>query len=164
RCELVNIVAQQHHIFDGTIAENLRYAAPSATKQQMRTACQQAQLGDWLSELKLGLDTRLGTGGRSLSRGQSRRLALAQALLRAPAILVLDEPTEGLDNQSKHQVMDAILTSMQHCTVISITHDPALLANMDKVIWLEQGQVKAIATHQQLLTEHADYVNLITRF
>ena len=164
RCELINIVAQQHHIFDGTIAENLRYAAPSATKQQMRTACQQAQLDDWLSELKLGLDTRLGTGGRSLSRGQSRRLALAQALLRAPAILVLDEPTEGLDNQSKHQVMDAILTSMEHCTVISITHDPALLANMDNVIWLEQGQVKAVATHQQLLAEHRDYVNLITRF
>ncbi|MBB1334541.1 thiol reductant ABC exporter subunit CydC [Pseudoalteromonas sp. SG43-7] len=164
RCELINIVAQQHHIFDGTIAENLRYAAPSATKQQMRTACQQTQLGDWLSELKLGLDTRLGTGGRSLSRGQSRRLALAQALLRAPAILVLDEPTEGLDNQSKHQVMDAILTSMGHCTVISITHDPALLANMDNVIWLEQGQIKAIATHQQLLAEQPDYMNLITRF
>ena len=164
RCELINIVAQQHHIFDGTIADNLRYAAPTASKEQMLAACQQAQLADWLNDLKQGLNTRLGTGGRSLSRGQSRRLALAQALLRAPAILVLDEPTEGLDNQSKHQVMDAILTSMEHCTVINITHDPALLANMDNVIWLEQGQVKAIATHQQLLAEHRDYVNLITRF
>ncbi|BDF93800.1 thiol reductant ABC exporter subunit CydC [Pseudoalteromonas sp. KAN5] len=164
RCELISIVAQQHHIFDGTIAENLRYAAPDASEAQMYEVCQQAQLTDWLHELKLGLKTRLGTAGRSLSRGQSRRLALAQALLRTPAILVLDEPTEGLDNQSKHLVMDAILTSMEHCTVISITHDPALLANMDKVIWLEQGAVKAIATHQQLVTEHTDYVNLITRF
>ncbi|MGS0497289.1 thiol reductant ABC exporter subunit CydC [Pseudoalteromonas mariniglutinosa] len=164
RCELISIVAQQHHIFDGTIAENLRYAAPDASEAQMYEVCQQAQLTDWLHELKLGLKTRLGTAGRSLSRGQSRRLALAQALLRTPAILVLDEPTEGLDNQSKHLVMDAILTSMEHCTVISITHDPALLANMDKVIWLEQGAVKAIATHQQLVTKHTDYVNLITRF
>ncbi|MDQ9091388.1 thiol reductant ABC exporter subunit CydC [Pseudoalteromonas haloplanktis] len=164
RCELISIVAQQHHIFDGTIAENLRYAAPDASEAQMYEVCQQAQLTDWLHELKLGLNTRLGTAGRSLSRGQSRRLALAQALLRTPAILVLDEPTEGLDNQSKHLVMDAILTSMEHCTVISITHDPALLANMDKVIWLEQGAVKAITTHQQLVTEHTDYVNLITRF
>ncbi|NMR26481.1 thiol reductant ABC exporter subunit CydC [Pseudoalteromonas sp. NEC-BIFX-2020_015] len=164
RCELISIVAQQHHIFDGTIAENLRYAAPAATKEQMINACQQVQLADWLCELKLGLNTRLGTGGRSLSRGQSRRLALAQALLRAPAILILDEPTEGLDNQSKHHVMDAILTSMQQCTVLSITHDPALLSNMDQVIWLEQGCVKAIATHQQLLIAQPEYVNLITRF
>ncbi|WP_166425457.1 ATP-binding cassette domain-containing protein [Paraglaciecola sp. 20A4] len=164
RTQLMGVLAQQHHIFDGTIADNLHYAEPRASVEQMQKACEQAQLGQWLTALPNGLNTRLGSAGRRMSQGQSRRLAIAQMLLRHPAILVLDEPTEGLDNQSKQAVMQALIQAMSHSTVLCITHDPALLTSMDKVIWLENGLVRGEGTHQALLLAHQEYVALTTRF
>ncbi|WP_372761968.1 thiol reductant ABC exporter subunit CydC [Pseudoalteromonas sp.] len=164
RAQLITILAQQHHIFDGTLGENLRYAAANASAAQMIAALKAAQLEPWFNALKNGLDTRLGTGGRKVSQGQSRRIAIAQALLKQPAILVLDEPTEGLDNHAKHAVMQAIMHAMNHASVLTITHDPALLAQMDNIIWLEHGNIIAQGTHQQLSDEYNDYLSLTTRF
>ena len=164
RFALLSIVAQQHHIFDGTLRENLLYAAPEADDETLIKACQHAQLGDWLENLKHGLDTRFGTAGRKLSQGQSRRIALAQALLRNSALVVLDEPTESLDNQTKHAVINTLMQVMKNKTVLTITHDPALLSTMDKVIWLEDGKLRAAGKHQTLVAEHTDYLSLITRF
>jgi ATP-binding cassette subfamily C protein CydC len=164
RANVINILAQQHHIFDGTLSENLRYAAPSATKEKMIEALTLAQLSPWFNELKEGLKTRLGTGGRNVSQGQSRRIAIAQALLKNPAILVLDEPTEGLDNQSKQGVMQAIMHVMNNASVLTITHDPALLTQMDNVVWLEDGKVVAQGSHKELSSAYPDYVALTTRF
>ncbi|WP_165739359.1 thiol reductant ABC exporter subunit CydC [Pseudoalteromonas sp. Z1A6] len=164
RANVINILAQQHHIFDGTLSENLRYAAPNATKEQMIEALSLAQLSPWFNELKEGLKTRLGTGGRNVSQGQSRRIAIAQALLKNPAILVLDEPTEGLDNQSKQGVMQAIMHVMNNASVLTITHDPALLAQMDNVVWLEDGQIVAQGSHKELSGAYPGYVALTTRF
>ena len=164
RANVINILAQQHHIFDGTLSENLRYAVPNATKEQMIEALALAQLSPWFNELKEGLKTRLGTGGRNVSQGQSRRIAIAQALLKNPAILVLDEPTEGLDNQSKQGVMQAIMHVMDNASVLTITHDPALLAQMDNVVWLEGGKVVAQGSHKELSNTYPDYVALTTRF
>ena len=161
---VINILAQQHHIFDGTLSENLRYAKPSATKEEMLEAINLAQLEPWFNELQAGLKTRLGTGGRSVSQGQSRRIAIAQALLQNPAILVLDEPTEGLDNQSKQTVMNAIMHVMSDASVLTITHDPALLAQMDNIIWLENGKLVAQGSHKELSEKHQEYVSLTTRF
>ena len=164
RANVINILAQQHHIFDGTLGENLRYAKPSATKEEMLEAINLAQLEPWFNELQAGLKTRLGTGGRSVSQGQSRRIAIAQALLQNPAILVLDEPTEGLDNQSKQTVMNAIMHVMSDASVLTITHDPALLAQMDNIIWLENGKLVAQGSHKELSEKHQEYVSLTTRF
>ncbi|MGO3421505.1 MAG: thiol reductant ABC exporter subunit CydC [Pseudoalteromonas distincta] len=164
RANVINILAQQHHIFDGTLSENLRYAAPNATKEQMIEALALAQLSPWFNELKEDLKTRLGTGGRNVSQGQSRRIAIAQALLKNPAILVLDEPTEGLDNQSKQGVMQAIMHVMNNASVLTITHDPALLAQMDNVVWLEGGKVVAQGSHKELSSTYPDYIALTTRF
>ncbi|MEL0633702.1 thiol reductant ABC exporter subunit CydC [Pseudoalteromonas carrageenovora] len=164
RASVINILAQQHHIFDGTLSENLRYAAPSATKEEMLEAIKLAQLEPWFNDLQEGLKTRLGTGGRSVSQGQSRRIAIAQALLQNPAILVLDEPTEGLDNQSKQTVMNAIMQVMSNASVLTITHDPALLTQMNNVIWLEDGKVVAQGSHKELSSAYPDYVALTTRF
>ena len=164
RANVINILAQQHHIFDGTLSENLRYAKPNATKEEMHEAINLAQLEPWFNELQAGLKTRLGTGGRSVSQGQSRRIAIAQALLQNPAILVLDEPTEGLDNQSKQTVMNAIMHVMSDASVLTITHDPALLAQMDNIIWLENGKLVAQGSHKELSEKHQEYVSLTTRF
>ena len=164
RANVINILAQQHHIFDGTLSENLRYAKPNATKEEMHEAINLAQLEPWFNELQAGLKTRLGTGGRSVSQGQSRRIAIAQAFLLNPAILVLDEPTEGLDNQSKQTVMNAIMHVMSDASVLTITHDPALLAKMDNIIWLENGKLVAQGSHKELSEKHQEYVSLTTRF
>ncbi|BED89726.1 cysteine/glutathione ABC transporter ATP-binding protein/permease CydC [Pseudoalteromonas sp. MM1] len=164
RSSVINILAQQHHIFDGRLSENLRYAKPSATKEEMLEAINLAQLKPWFNELQDGFKTRLGTGGRNVSQGQSRRIAIAQALLQNPAILVLDEPTEGLDNQSKQTVMNAIMQVMGNASVLTITHDPALLAQMDNIIWLDNGSLVAQGTHKALSEKYTDYVALTTRF
>lgn len=164
RTQLLAILAQQHHIFDGTIADNLHYAAPKASNEQMEAACEQAQLGEWLTGLPNGLNTRLGSAGRRVSQGQSRRLAIAQILLRKPAILVLDEPTEGLDNQSKQAVMKAMSRLTENSAMLVITHDAGLLSQMDNVIWLENGKVRGQGRHQALLAAHEDYRVLTTRF
>jgi ATP-binding cassette subfamily C protein CydC len=164
RFDLLTILAQHHHIFDGSLAENLRYAKPDATDEMLLKACEQAQLGLWLPQLSSGLNTRLGTAGRAVSQGQARRIAIAQALLRNKPIMILDEPTEGLDNHTKHEVINTIMAAMADKTIITITHDPALLDSMDRVIWLEEGVVRAIDTHSALLKNEMDYVSLVTRF
>lgn len=164
RFELLTIVAQQHHIFDGTLAQNLRYAMPTASDEALIRVCEQAQLGSWLAQLPDGLKTRLGTAGRTVSQGQARRIAIAQALLRNSAIVVLDEPTESLDNQTKHAVIDTVMNVMAEKTIITITHDPQLLSTMDQVIWLENGEVRAVNSHQLLLETEPDYISLVTRF
>ncbi len=164
RFKQLTIVAQQHHIFDGTLRENLRYAAPEATDEMLIEACEQAELGSWLKNLKTGLNTRLGTAGRKLSHGQSRRIAIAQALLREGNLIVLDEPTESLDNHTKQKLLTTLEKIWADKTMLTITHDPEMLSRVDKVIWLEQGQVRAIASHAELVANEADYVELITRF
>jgi len=164
RFDLLTILAQHHYIFDGSLAENLRYAQPNATDDMLMKVCEQAQLGSWLSQLPSGLNTRLGTAGRAVSQGQARRIAIAQALLRDSPIMVLDEPTESLDNHTKHQVINTIMDVMADKTIITITHDPALLDSMDKVIWLEEGAIRAIDSHSALLANEVDYMSLVTRF
>ncbi|MFM9726233.1 ABC transporter ATP-binding protein, partial [Streptomyces scabiei] len=88
----------------------------------------------------------------------------AQALLRNSAIVVLDEPTESLDNQTKHAVIDTVMNVMAEKTIVTITHDPQLLSTMDQVIWLENGEVRAVNSHQLLLETEPDYISLVTRF
>jgi ATP-binding cassette subfamily C protein CydC len=164
RFKQLTIVAQQHHIFDGTLRENLRYAAFDATDEMLIEACENAELGSWLKNLKAGLNTRLGTAGRKLSHGQSRRIAIAQALLRQGNLIILDEPTESLDNHTKQNLLTTLEKIWADKTMLTITHDPAMLSRVDKVIWLEQGQVRAFASHAELMANEADYVELITRF
>ena len=164
RFKQLTIVAQQHHIFDGTLRENLRYAAFDATDEMLIEACENAELGSWLKNLKAGLNTRLGTAGRKLSHGQSRRITIAQALLRQGNLIILDEPTESLDNHTKQNLLTTLEKIWADKTMLTITHDPAMLSRVDKVIWLEQGQVRAFASHAELMANEADYVELITRF
>lgn len=164
RFKQLTIVAQQHHIFDGTLRENLLYAAPDATDEMLIQACEQAELSSWLNNLKAGLNTRLGIAGRKLSHGQSRRIAIAQAILRRGNLVILDEPTESLDNHTKYHLLNTLETVWADKTMLTITHDPAMLSRVDKVIWLEQGKIRAVATHAELLANEADYVELITRF
>lgn len=160
----IAVVSQQTHLFDTTIRENLLIAAPAATQQDIDAACRVAQIHDFIKDLPEGYDTWVGETGVRLSGGQARRIAVARALLRNAPILLLDEPTEGLDAETERSLMQALDRLMVGRTVLLITHRPAGLDWVDQVLVLDQGRelahgdpaVIAGATQAPLLRDDAD--------
>ena len=133
----LSVVSQHSYLFAASIRDNLLLAKPSATPEQLQQACDIAAASEFIEQLPQGLDTWLGETGRGLSGGQARRIHIAQALLKNAPVLILDEPTEGLDPITEQQVMRAIWQLMQDKTVILITHNPRLLATVDRVYQLD---------------------------
>lgn len=138
---LCAVVAQQTHLFNTSIRENLRIARPSATDIQMEQALDQAGLLDEVRTMAGGLDTMVGEIGTLLSGGQARRIAIARAFLKDAPILILDEPTEGLDAFSERRVLHALARLMQGRTTLFITHRRQALHSVDQVLHLEAGHV-----------------------
>ncbi|MBE7728379.1 thiol reductant ABC exporter subunit CydC [Komagataeibacter sp. FXV3] len=137
----VGVVAQDFHLFQGSIRRNLTIACPSATEATMWQALRVARLDAFVQAEPAGLDTLIGEGGVRLSGGQARRLAVAQAVLRTPSWIILDEPTEGLDADTEHDLMTALLSALPpRTTIICITHNPAVAAWMDRVVRVEGGR------------------------
>ncbi|WP_327011336.1 ATP-binding cassette domain-containing protein [Dactylosporangium sp. NBC_01737] len=129
------------HVFATTVRENLRLARPAATDDDLREALAGAHLGPWLDGLPAGLDTWLGEGGTTISGGQRRRLAMARALLADPALLVLDEPTEGLDEQEAAALMTDLLAAAMGRAVLLLTHRRDGLDHVDTVYHLVDGDL-----------------------
>ncbi|HSO81187.1 ATP-binding cassette domain-containing protein, partial [Thiocapsa sp.] len=152
--------------FDTTIRENLQIAAPEATQEAIEAACRVAQIHDFISELPDGYGTWVGETGVRLSGGQARRIAVARALLKDAPILLLDEPTEGLDAETERSLMQALDRLMVGRTVLLITHRPAGLDWVDRVLVLDNGREVARgdskvipeATHGALLRDAAGAV------
>ena len=137
----VGVVAQDFHLFQGSIRRNLHIACPSATEEAMWHALQVAQLLAFVQAEPAGLDTLIGEGGVRLSGGQARRLAIARVVLRNPQWLILDEPTEGLDARTERDLMAALLQVLpSRTTILCITHNPAVAARMDRVVRVEGGR------------------------
>jgi len=149
--ERIALVSQHTHLFDASIRENLLVAAPDAPQGLLEQACTTAQIHDFIAELPDGYDTWVGETGVRLSGGQARRIAIARALLRDAPILLLDEPTEGLDAVTERALMDAVQRLMVGRTVLLITHRPVALAQMDEILVLDQGRVVERGTHAELL-------------
>ncbi|WP_299258400.1 thiol reductant ABC exporter subunit CydD [uncultured Kushneria sp.] len=143
-------VGQTAVIVSGTLAENLRLANAQASDQNLLDALEQAALHHWLAELPDGLETRLGEGGRAVSGGQARRIALARAFLRDARLVLLDEPTASLDQASERLVMESLARLCQGRTVVLLTHRMELLALADRVLMLDQGNVQALETLDDL--------------
>lgn len=143
-------VGQSAVIVSGTLADNLRLANAHASDQNLKEALEQAALHHWLAELPDGLETRLGEGGRAVSGGQARRIALARAFLRDARLVLLDEPTASLDQESERLVMDALSRLCKGRTVVLLTHRMELLALADRVLMLSQGSVQALDTLEAL--------------
>ncbi|WP_234055342.1 amino acid ABC transporter ATP-binding/permease protein, partial [Xanthobacter sp. R2A-8] len=138
---LVGVAAQDAQLFNGTIRDNLLIAAPDADEGAMGRALEQAQLAAFVTELPAGLDTWIGEGGARLSAGQARRLVVARALLRAPLILVLDEPTENLDATTSRRLLASLAQATAGRTVILITHDPVAASEFaDEIVRIEAGR------------------------
>jgi ATP-binding cassette subfamily C protein CydC len=136
----IAVVSQQTHLFDTTIRENIQIAAPQATQAEIEAACRVAQIHDFISALPDGYGTWVGETGVRLSGGQARRIAVARALLKDAPILLLDEPTEGLDAETEQGLMQALDRLMAGRTVLLITHRPAGLDWVDRVLVLDQGR------------------------
>ena len=141
---LFGVVSQQTHLFNVSVRDNLRLARPDATDAELTLALQAALLADVIADLPDGLDTLAGENGARFSGGQARRLAIARAILRDAPILLLDEPTEGLDAASERAVLDALAKLLPGRTTLLITHRPSALRIVDRVVSLQRGRVYAL--------------------
>jgi ATP-binding cassette subfamily B protein len=137
----ISLVQQETVLFGLTIAENIRYGCPNATDEEVEQAAEVAGLSAFIAELPDGFDTVLTERGTSLSGGQRQRVAIARALVRQTPILLLDEPTTGLDPAARRGVIEALQHLMYESTTLVITHDMELAQNADEIIVLEHGRV-----------------------
>jgi ATP-binding cassette subfamily B protein len=137
----VVLVDQTPHLFNATIAENISYARPDTSRSEIESAGRRAGLDELINRLPQGYDTPTGERGLALSAGERQRIALARALLRKPSVLVLDEPTSALDPGTEATVAGHLRESLRGCTVILITHRPALAEIADQVLNLRDGRI-----------------------
>ena len=142
---LFGVVSQQTHLFNMSVRDNLKLARPDATDAELLGALRAAQLGPELAAMPDGLDTMAGENGTRFSGGQARRLSIARAILKDAPILLLDEPTEGLDAASERAVLDALAPLMRGRTTLLITHRPSALRVVDRVVELHRGRVREAA-------------------
>lgn len=138
--QVVGYCEQDAHIFDNTIAENVRFARPGATDEEIVAALAQVKLGDWVASLPHGLHTMVGEGGAQLSGGQRQRIVLARIVLADPPIAIFDEPTEHLDPNTAEALADDILDVMRGRSVIYITHNKYGIESVDRVLDLASTQ------------------------
>jgi thiol reductant ABC exporter CydC subunit len=148
---VVGLAAQDAHLFDSTLEENLRLARRDATVEQLRTALAEARLLEWVDTLPSGLDTRVGEHGARLSGGQRQRLGVARALLADFPVLVLDEPGEHLDTATADQLTADLLDATRGRSTLVITHRLKGLEAVDEIVVLDGGRVVERGTHDELL-------------
>lgn len=134
---LIATVPQRPHLFNTTLRDNLLLAAPFATETQLQQALDDTLLFDWITSLPEGLETRVGEGGSAISGGEARRIALARALLKDAPILILDEPTEGLDLVTEEEMVARLATRLAGKTVLIISHRPVCLNLADRTVWMK---------------------------
>lgn len=154
---VVGLCAQDAHVFDTTIAENLRLARPDATESELRDALRAARLLTWVETLPAGLDTPVGEHGARLSGGQRQRLALARALLAGFPVVVFDEPTAHLDEATAEAVTRDLLAATTGRTTVLITHRLAGLEQVDEIVVLDAGRVVQRGTHADLVATPGPY-------
>jgi ATP-binding cassette subfamily B protein len=159
----IGVVMQDAHLFHESIAENLRYAKEDATEAEMIAACKAAQIWELISTLPNGFDTMVGERGHRLSGGEKQRLAIARLLLKAPAIVILDEATAHLDSENEELVQDALKEALKGRTSIVIAHRLSTVMEADQILVLEKGQIVERGRHEELISQGGLYSELFAR-
>lgn len=145
------VVPQDPILFPGTIAENISYGDALADRARVRAAAHQANVDEFVRGLPRGYETEVGDDGTLLSGGQRQKIAIARALMRRPALLILDEPTAGLDREAVSSILQSLRDLPADCGVLLISHDPAVVAEADRVVVLEAGRAHALSPQAHVL-------------
>lgn len=156
----IGFVQQDVFLFDSTIRENLRYGKPDATDEEMMEAIEYANLGEFIHSLPDGLDTQVGEHGTRLSGGQKQRISIARVFLKNPPILIFDEATSSLDNESEKLIQDAFNKLSVGRTSIVIAHRLSTVKDADEIIVIDKGHVAERGKHDELLAKKGIYYNL----
>jgi ATP-binding cassette subfamily B protein len=158
--DTIGVVTQDAHLFHETIAENLRYARPEATDEQLWAALTGAQIAELVRSLPDGLDTVVGERGYRFSGGEKQRIAIARLLLRAPNIVILDEATAHLDSESEAAVQRALSVALSGRTALVIAHRLSTVRDADQILVIDGGRVVERGTHEQLVEANGLYAEL----
>lgn len=153
----VSMVLQKNVLFYGTIAENLRWGNENATEEQMRAACESAQIMDLINSLPDGFNSHVEQGGTNFSGGQKQRLCIARALLKEPKVLILDDSTSAVDTKTDAAIRRAFREYIPDVTKIIIAQRISSVSDADMIIVLDEGRINGIGTHEQLLENNAIY-------
>jgi ATP-binding cassette subfamily B protein len=160
---LVGVVSQETYLFHASVLENLRFAKPEATDDEVRLAAEAAQIHDLIAALPEGYDTIVGERGYRFSGGEKQRIAIARTILRNPPILVLDEATSSLDTETERQVQDALDRLAEGRTTIAIAHRLSTVQHADQIVVLDGGHIVEQGTHAELIERDGRYAQLVGR-
>ncbi len=157
----IGVVLQETHLFSGSVRDNIRYAKPYATNEEVIAVARAANAHDFIMNLPEGYNTIVGEKGFSLSGGERQRIAIARALIHDPRILILDEATAALDTETEKLIQNAINKMIVGRTTFAIAHRLSTLRNADKILVLDHGRVKEYGTHGELLGKKGIYYRLV---
>lgn len=157
----IGVVLQETYLFSGTILDNIRYAKPEATREEIIAVAKLAGAHKFIIKLPDGYNTKVGERGYSLSGGERQRVSIARALLRNPKILILDEATSALDTETEKEVQDVLYELTRGRTTLAIAHRLSTLRNADKILVLDKGCVAEFDSHEELMKKRGIYYELV---
>lgn len=156
----ISLVNQFPYIFDMTIKENLLLVKPDATDEELQNAIKDSALDEFVKDLSLGIDTKVGESGMKLSGGQKQRLAIARALLKNSKVIILDESTSSLDNISQNTIKESIDLLKGKSTIIIVAHRLSTIKNVDEIFFMDSGKIVDIGAFDDLITNNESFKNI----